>query len=410
MIGRIALLAPLAWRNLWRNPRRTLITLVVVGIGVWSILMFDVLVKSVADASREAALRLLTGHGQIHATGYLDDPGLAHRMPAPSGSLLSALNTPPLVGWAPRVRVPAVIQSEYRTRSVTLLGVSPAAERKVSDLPAEVTQGRYLAADGDPGVFVGQDLAEKLKTRVGKRIIIMTQAGDGHLAEASFTIVGVFGGATASQDEFIFTGLSTTQAMLGIGGDLSEISVYGDPKAKLADIMDPLKRAAPKGLDVQSWLELSPLAATIETFSQSFTVVWLLIMFVLMAIGIVNTQLMAVFERTKEFGLLQALGMRPGLIVLQVALESALLIGLGVLCGVALMLLCLLPMSGGVDLGAFAQGMSMAGLGNVLHPQFNPVDAAIFCAVVWLLGVGAALWPARMAARALPVVAMGETT
>jgi ABC-type lipoprotein release transport system permease subunit len=408
-MGRLTLLAPIAWRNLWRNPRRTVITLMVVAIGVWSILMFDVLIKAVADSSREAALRLLTGHGQIHATGYLDDPGLSHSMAAPNGALLSALNSAPIIGWAPRLRVPAVVQSEYRTRSITLMGVSPAAERRVSDMPAAVRQGRYLSSDADAGVYIGQDLAEKLKTRIGKRVIIMAQAGDGRLAEASFTIIGVYGGATSTEDEFVFTGLASAQQLLGAEGQLSEISLYGDPKAKLSDIMGPVKRAAPKGLDVQSWLELSPLAATIETFSQSFTVVWLLVMFVLMAIGIVNTQLMAVFERTKEFGLLQALGMRPGLIVLQVTLESAFLIGLGVLAGALAMLICLSLMSQGVDLGAFAQGMSMAGLGDVLKPQLHPADAAAFCFVVWALGVLAALWPARMAARAAPVAAMAET-
>jgi ABC-type lipoprotein release transport system permease subunit len=409
MIQRIALLTPLAWRNLWRNPRRTLITLVVVAIGVWSILLFDVMIKAVADSSREQTLRLLTGHGQIHATGYLDDPGVARRMASPSGPLLTALNSPPVTGWAARVRVPAVIQSEYRTRSVTLLGVSPAAERKVSDIPSQVLGGRYLAGDADEGIYIGQDLAEKLKTRIGKRVIVMTQAGDGRLAEASFPIIGVYGGTTAAQDEFVFTGLATTQNLLGIGGDISEISFDGAPKVKLDTVVGGLKHAAPGGLDVQSWLQLSPLAATVETFSQSFTFVWLLIMFVLMAIGIVNTQLMAVFERTREFGLLQALGMRPGLIVLQVAIESALLIGLGVIAGVILMVIFLVPMRGGVDLGAFASGMSMAGLANVLYPRLNPVDAVVFSIVVWLLGVGAALWPARMAARARPVVAMAET-
>ena len=406
-MSRLALLAPIAWRNLWRNPRRTFITLAVVAIGVWSILTFDVLIKAVADGSREASLRLLTGHGQIHAPGYLDDPAVAHRMPAPGGTLLAALNTNPVTAWAPRVRAPAIIQSEYRSRSINLLGVEPEAERKVSDIPAQLVQGRYLGAQADRGIVIGQDLARKLKTRIGKRVILMAQAADGHLAESSFTVVGLFGGTTGAQDEYAFTGLAPAQQMLGIGGDLSEISFDGAPKTPLNDLVAGVKRAAPR-LDVQSWMQLSPLAATIETFSQSFVFVWLMIMFVLMAIGIVNTQLMAVFERTREFGLLQALGMRPGLIVLLVTIESALLIGLGVLAGVVAMLACILPFAHGLDLGPLGKGMELVGAGNTLYPRLSAADAIGFSLAVWVLGVGAALWPSRMAARALPVVAMGE--
>ncbi len=405
-MGRLALLAPLAWRNLWRNPRRTLITLAVVAVGMWSILAFDMMFKAWSASSLEESLRLLTGEGQIHAPGYLDDPGVGHVMPAPSGQLLAALNGPKVAAWAPRVRVPAIVRSEYRTRAVTLLGVDPAAEPKLSDLPGQMLAGRYLASKDEVGIVIGQDLAAKLKTRLGKRVIVMAQASDGHLAEVGLPIVGLFGNTTPAQDEYVFVGLTTAQSTLGLDGKLSEIAFDARPTGRLLDSAGMLKHVAPD-LDVETWMALSPLAYTMEQFGESYTGVWLMVMFVLMAIGIVNTQLMAVFERTREFGLLQALGMRPATIVAQVVLESALLIGLGVLVGIGLALLTVLPFTGGLSLGFLAAGSEMAGGGDTLYPTIDVSSTIVFSLIIWVLGVAVTLWPARTAARIQPVVAMG---
>jgi ABC-type lipoprotein release transport system permease subunit len=404
-MDRLWLLGPLAWRNLWRNPRRTLITLAVVAVGVWSILSFDVMFKAWGQSSLEESLRLLTGEGQIHAAGYLDDPGVGHSMPYPTGALLRTLTGPAVGAWSPRVRVPAIIQSEYRTRAITLLGVEPSAERRVSDLPGQMLAGRYLANDREIGIVIGADLAVKLKTRLGKRVIVMAQAADGHLAEVGLPIIGLFGNTTPAQDEYAFVGLNAAQSTLGLNGRLSEIAFDAGPHAKLEDTVATLQRAAPS-LDTETWMALSPLAYTMEQFSTSYTAIWLMVMFVLMAIGIVNTQLMAVFERTREFGLLQALGMRPATIIAQVMLESALLIGVGVIAGIVLMVVTLLPFTNGLSLGFLSAGSEMAGGGGVLYPRLDPVDTVVYAAIVWVLGVLTTLWPARTAARTPPVVAM----
>jgi ABC-type lipoprotein release transport system permease subunit len=327
-------------------------------------------------------------------------------MPYPSGALAEALSGPAVAAWAPRVRTPAIIRSEYRTRAVTLLGVRPAAERKVSDLPGQMLEGRYLASSDEVGIVIGKDLAVKLKTRLGKRVIVMAQAADGHLAEIGLPIVGLFGNTTPAQDEYVFLGLSTAQSALGLQGQLSEIAFDAPPRGQLADTTAALGRAAP-GLDVRTWMALSPLAFTMEQYSKSYTGIWLMVMFVLMAIGIVNTQLMAVFERTREFGLLQALGMRPAMIIAQVMLESALLIGTGVMAGIVLMALTLLPFVNGLSLGFLAAGSEMAGGGSVLYPRLDIPDVVTYSLIVWVLGVATTLWPARTAAKINPIVAMG---
>lgn len=403
----LGLLFPLAWRNLWRNPRRTLITLVVVSVGLYSILVFAAILVAWAQSSRETALNLMTGSGQIHAQGYLDDPTVFHTMAPPDAALTKALGNAAISGAAERVRVPAVVQSEYKTLPLTLVGAVPASEEAISVIPKDVATGHYLKGPDDGDIVLGRHLAERLKTRVGKRVIVMAQAEDGSLAQQSFTVVGLFAGNQAAEDQFAYTGLHVAQKMLGLGNRISEIAFKVPDNSKLSGVIAGLEQAAPKR-DVAPWMSLSPLAAAMDAFMNAFVYIWLWIMFVLMAIGIVNTQLMAVFERVREFGLLQALGMRPRLVLMQVGLESALLIGLGVVVGMLASGLTVLMFSGGVDLGFLAQGAEYFGAGHVLYPQIAPSQFFELSLTVWVLGVIVALWPASKAARANPVEAMSH--
>ncbi len=401
----LALLVPLAWRNLWRNPRRTLITLVVVAAGLYSILCFAALLEAWAVSSRDTALNLMTGSGQIHARGFLDDPTVARRMPAPDPRLVRVLGEPAIAVWTKRVRVPAVVQSEYETLPLTLVGVEPQRERTISVIPARIAAGRYLGGAADGGVVLGRHLAERLKTRVGKRIVVMAQAADGSLAERSYDVVGLFGGNREAEDEFGFTGLRTAQGMLGIGDSISEISFDVPHETQLPAVVAALRHAAPN-LDVQPWTVLVPLAAAMQGFMNAFVYIWLWVMFVLMAIGIVNTQLMAVFERMREFGLLEALGMRPRLILGQVLLESVMLVGLGVAIGLAAAAATIGALHGGIDLGFLARGAEFFGAGHVLYPKLAPSELVELSALIWVLGTLVALWPARTAARSNPAEAM----
>jgi len=405
---RLGLLTPIGWRNLWRNPRRTIITLVVVSVGMWSVLTLSAMVQAIVTSSKNTALRQLTGEGQIHAAGYLNDPNVSHSMSAPSGGLLTILNSPSVAGWSARIRVPAVIQSEYRSRAITLVAVDPTRERSVSDIPGQIDRGRYLSDASDTGLVIGRDLAARLRTRIGKRVIVMGQAFDGHLAEYGFTIVGIVGGSQESLNGFAFAGRTPVQKLLGMVDQVSETAFVAAPGEDIDTVIFRLRAAAPR-LDIQSWQTLAPLAATLESVSQAIVGIWLLIMFVLMAIGIVNTQLMAVFERTRELGLFQALGMRPRSVLLLVALESTLLVGTGVMLGALLSALTIWPLQNGLDLGRYGESLAHYGAGGgVLFPKISASNFIALSLAVWLLGILAAFWPARAAARVSPVEAMSH--
>lgn len=402
-------LTPLAWRNLWRNPRRTVITLIVVSVGLWSVIIFNSFLGAWAQSSKDAVLKLLIGQGQIHAVGFMDDPSIDALMSPPDATLTAALNARAIEAWATRLSLPGVVQSEYKTLPVNIVGVDPADEARLSSLPGKMAEGRYLAGLEDDGVVLGLHLAERLKTGLGRRVILMSQSEDGTLAEQSFDVVGLFDADQQTEDFFAFTGRRAAQKFVGLEDQIAEIVFTIPLDSDLDPTIEALTDAAPD-LEVKSWKKLSLLLSTTDTFMQSFIYIWLGVVFCLMAIGIINTQLMAVFERTHEFGLLRALGMRPRLVLVMVALESAMLIGFGVLIGIIIGSGSIWYFYDGIDLSAFAKGLEMFQGGQILYPKFDPLGIVIFSLIIWALGILVALWPARRASKSSPVEAMRHAT
>lgn len=404
----LAILFPFAWRNLWRNKRRTLITLLVVAVGVWSILAFNSIVRAWADSTLAGSLKNMTAEAQLHAPGYLDDPDMAHNFPGPSGQLQTQLNSATIAAWAPRVRTPAIVQSEYETLPITLVGMLPQRELGVSFIVDAVTEGESLHDGDDDGVLLGRHLAERLRTRVGKRVVIMANDANGKLVERGARVKGLFSALRGMEDGFMFTGLHAAQRFLHAEGRLSEIALMTVPQSPLDAVLQRLRDAAPQ-LHVQSWAQLQPITKGIHDLTEGFIYVWLWVMFVLIAIGVVNTQLMAVFERTREFGLLQALGFRPGWVMLEVMLEALQIIGFGVFSGALAAYLTVNALQGGISLGVLAAGADFLGTERVLYPRLDSTEFVITIVVIWGLGVLTALWPARRAVRFNAIEAMRST-
>ncbi len=403
------LLAPLAWRNLWRNPRRTVITLIVVSVGLWSILAVASFITAWAQSSRDATLRLLIAQGQIHAEGYLDNPNINRLMDPPEGALLDALNQPDISNWVARLELPAVVQSEYKTLPVSVVGVVPEDERRISSIPEKLVEGRYLNGPEDDGAIIGLNLAKRLKTALGRRVILMITAEDGWLEERSFDVVGIYDADTAFEDTYIFTGQTAMQNMVGLDNKIAQIAFEVPDDAALETVVARLQSAAPE-LDTRQWRKLSLIMGAMDATMGGVIFVWMGVMMVMISIGVINTQLMAVFERTHEFGLLRALGLKPGHVLALVALESLLLIGLGVLIGMAMGAGTVWGLSDGIDLSAFGKALEAFKSGDVLYLEIQPMDYVIFPLAIWLLGVVVGLWPAWRAAKISPVEAMRSAT
>lgn len=401
----VRILFPFAWRNLWRNRRRTFITLFVVGIGVWSILSFNAVIRAWADASLAGSLKNMTAEAQIHAPGYLDDPDAASGYASPTGVLKQALDGPDIARWAPRIRVPAIVQSEYKTLPITVTGIDPLREHQVSFIGAGVILGKNLTGTDDSSVLLGRHLASRLKTGVGKRVVIMANDARGDLVERGARVAGIYAAAPSLEDEFVFTGIAAAQTWLHSTGRISEIALMTKPGTPLDGVLAKLRQAAPN-LDVAGWKTLSPMTSGIHDLTQGFIYIWLWVMFVLIAIGVVNTQLMAVFERTREFGLLQALGFQPRWIILEVMLEAVQIIGIGVLIGALCAVLTVQALHNGISLQGLSAGADFLGIERVLYPRLEVDEFFTTISVIWCLGVLTVLWPARRAAQFDAIEAM----
>lgn len=400
------LLFRLARRNVVRNRRRTAVVLAAIITGLWSMLVFAAFTRGWSNDTTRTAINTLTGHLQIHAPGYLQDPSVDHTMSPPGRELRTLLNAPEVAAWASRVRLPAVVMSERETAGVTLVGIDPAAEEHLSFIAGAVTEGHTLKGHEDNGILIGRKLAERLSTGLGKRVVLMSQGFDHTVVDRGFPIVGIYhADRSATEMTFVFVGRSVAQQMLGLGSRVSEVAVTLNEPSRI-DAYVARVRSATAGLGVQSWTSLEPMAEAMVAMGQAWIWIFYFVMYIAMAFGLVNTLLMAVLERTREFGLVQALGMRPRLILRQMLAESSILLATGIVVGGLLAAVTLAFLRDGIDFSSLAEGAEMWGMSKVIYPTLNAWDIASAVAFISALGVLASLYPAFRAARKVPVEAI----
>lgn len=406
-MGIFGVLFRLAWRNLWRNHRRTIIMLGAIGVGVWAMIFMTALTRGMVDQMITDSIGVLPGHVQMHHLDYQDDPSIANRISIAEADLKEKFDAAGFRAWASRVRVPAIITSERESRGVTLLGIDPAAEREISFFDYADVEGRFLEDAADQGIVIGTELAKTLETELGKRIVLMSQDPENDIADRGFRIVGLYSASTKSVEEaYAFVGKATAQEMLRIGNATTEVVFLGDDYRNVEPIYDAVKNAVDDSVSVKPWYEIDTYLGTMMNVMDGFVLIWVIVIFMALSFGLVNTLVMAVFERVREIGLMLALGMKPGSILGQIIIESMLLLTLGLALGNFLAWATVTPLESGIDISIVAEGMEMWGAASVLYPKLYASDMILASVVVLLLGFLASLSPAWRASRYEPVEAI----
>ena len=398
----------IAWRNIWRNPKRTSVILLAVIIGAWTMILFGALSRGMMESILINSLNTLTGHIQIQKPEYRDDPVVENRIhdPQPLQALLEN-DLPPDTQWAFRIEVGGIASNARNSKAISIIGIETDKEPELSFYGENIIAGKELSQEDSHGIVIGKALADRFETKLGRKIVLMTQGVDKETSSRAFRIKGIYRAELEETEKrYVFITLPAAQKLIGEADAVTNVCIKLPERDDIGAVAARIGDKLSADLSVRPWYDMLPLLKGYLGLFESFMFLWYLVVFVAMAFGLVNTMLMAVLERVREFGLLKALGMKPVWIVRGVLTEGFLLLLLGLAVGNLLGFCSVYLLSGGIDLAFLAKGSEYFGMGTLIVPQITGQDVTYINAVILVLGLIVCLYPAIKAGRVTPVEAM----
>ena len=400
----------LAWRNLWRHSRRTWLT---VGAMVFSNVLLVFLISLQLGSYQmmiDNSLAAFSGHLQVQHRGYLDDRKIYQVVPAAATLAQQAGELLGVDTVAARAEAFALASSEERSFGILLTGVQPAREPGVSTFPGLLREGRYLAEGGAEEIVVGAVLAQNLKVGPGDEVTFLGSGRDGSFAAAVATVAGIVDTGIEEIDRGVAqVPLAWFQRVFAMGDAghsvvirLPALDGVEDAVARLEALL-----AGQPDLVVLDWDALQP--GLRQAIASDMASAWFMygVLLLLVAFSVLNTQLMSVLERTREFGVMLALGMRPGRLARLVGMETLLMAGLGLALGVVLGALLTWYLShSGFTYPGMEEMAAKFNLPARMYPRISPLSLLAGPLLVFLGALLAALYPALRLLRLQPVAAM----
>ena len=350
----ILLLVRIGWRNLWRNPRGTLLTALALGLGLTLLLISLGLLDGSHEQMVGNGVRFGTGHVVIQAQGYQDSGSAELLLPARVASTTGEfLHTEALGhvvrGVSPRLLASGLLSSADNASGVSMMGVIPKEERAVSLIPQRIVEGNYLKDDQTSGVVIGVELARKLAVKIGAKVVLMIQAvqppdtevtgaGGGDMQSTLLRVTGIFRtGIQAIDAHVIQLPLPEAQALLGVPGQVTQIAVLLEREGDSLMVAQGLrKQLAGVPVEILPWRESMPTLAQLFLLDDAFNYIMNGVVLAMVGLGILNTILMRVLERRYEFGLCSALGLRPVQLGVMIIGESLALTTISLALGLVL--------------------------------------------------------------------------
>ncbi|HDM8043137.1 TPA: ABC transporter permease [Vibrio campbellii] len=411
------MLVKLAWRNLWRNKLRTSIMLGAMVFGLMGVVAMMGFMNGLVDSMIKNAISWQTSHFQIQQKSYLVNPELKDVIPDANkiSKVLSANREVKAI--SERFLADGMIASARSTRGIRINGVNIEQEQNITPLSKHIVDGEWLSEEGRNPILVSSKIAERLKLRVGSKVVLTLSDVNGEVAGAAFRVRGIFKTpSTRFDDGNVYARKADLEKVAGLSGT-HEIAIFltsnndAELKQLLAFTHSILPPESKDLLSVRPWQEIQPLLSTMMSTMDVSNQVMLVVFVLAMTLGIINIMLMSVFERTREFGVLMAVGMQKHKIRLLIVFETLFLglsgCALGLL-GSAIMLKVLSIT--GLSLAGMAEGLGAYGVDTLLYPRVSITEYQMIIVAIFVASLIAALYPARQILKHRPVDAMAENS
>ena len=397
------MLLSLAWRNVWRNRKRSLIILFSIAFGLWGGLFSDAMMLGMMDSVVETAIKRDIAHIQIHKEGYSKDKNLSNYIPDGETVLTECRQTSGVSAVSGRVLIEGIAASPASSFGVRIVGIDPAAARQVTDIHANVIEGNYFEMNKRNPIVIGKKLAERLNLKIHSKVVLSFQDLHGNIAYMACRVNGIFKTSSSQFDAMnVYLRHQDILRILDSPPIYHEIAIRIGSVQEVALVATQLKERF-SGLEVKDWQEIAPELAYLADMTMMYSYVFVGIILLALLFGITNTMLMSVVDRIREFGVLIAIGMNKVKVFSMIVMETILLSLTGGFIGILLGVVTISFFARtGIDLGAISYSLESFGASTMLYPFLPVTMYIVLTGMIIIVANIAALFPAWKATHLVP--------
>ncbi|MCC5905720.1 MAG: ABC transporter permease [Balneolaceae bacterium] len=396
----------ISWRNIWRHPARSSVLLAAIIVGLWAGVVTVGIINGLMQQRIDYMIESEITHAQVHNPDFLAEGYSWLYIPDHDEITAWLENDDRVTSFTSRTITDGMLQSPIKTSGVRIRGINIDSEIRTTNFHENIVEGEYLDSDIRNAVIIGQKLANDHNVEVGNRIVLTFEDTGNELTSGSFNIAGIFKSASVDYDERnVFIRSDEFIALLGDEEVYHEIGIMLADEELAGPVVEELNEAFP-GIHAQTWRQLSPELSMLVELGGYMVILITMIIMIALAFGILNTMLMALFERMREIGMLLSIGMSRLRVFSMIMLESIILTITGAAVGIILATLSINYFSDtGINLEMFAEGAAQVGWDHIIYPILSSTEYIIILAVVVIITLLASVYPAIKGIRINPLEA-----